>query len=74
MFIWVIMAVSIQMLTGPNVWPVSDEGTFASEAECQDSLNELVPRTLSEDMRIAWEEGELKYLCLKVRSVGPPSN
>lgn len=52
---WVIMAVSIQLLSGPNVWPVADEGTFQDEAECQAALSEAVPRTLSEGMRLAWE-------------------
>ncbi|WP_298820461.1 hypothetical protein [uncultured Roseibium sp.] len=71
---WAILAVSIQMLTGPNVWPVSDEGTFETEAECQAVLDELVPRTLSEELRIAWEEGQLKYVCLKVRPLGRTPN
>lgn len=43
---WVILAVSVQMLSGPNVWPVLDEGTFVSEVECQAVLDEAVPRTL----------------------------
>lgn len=64
---WAIMAVSLHMLSGPNVWAVTDEGTFANEAECEAVLAEIVPRTLTEQMRIAWEVGELKYVCLKVR-------
>ena len=64
---WAILAVSIQFLSGPNVWPVLDEGTFQSEAECQSVLDEAVPRTLSEDMRITWEQGEVRYICIKVR-------
>ncbi|MDN3719523.1 hypothetical protein QW131_10770 [Roseibium salinum] len=54
---WVIMAVSIQLLAGPNVWPVTEEGTFEDEAACQAALDEAVPRTLSETMRLAWEAG-----------------
>lgn len=68
---WVILAVSIQFLSGPNVWPVLDEGTFRSETECQSVLDEAVPRTLSEDMRIAWEQGEVRYICIKVRGEVP---
>lgn len=68
---WAIMAVSIQMLSGPNVWAVTDEGTFENEALCEAALAEAVPRTLSEEMRIAWEAGELKYVCLKVRGASP---
>ena len=67
---WAILAVSIQLLNGPNVWPVADEGTFENEADCQAALDEAVPRTLSEDMRVAWEQGELKFVCLKVRGSG----
>lgn len=64
---WVILAVSIQLLNGPNTWPVLDQGMFQSEAECAAVLSEFVPRTLSEDMRIAWEQGELKFTCIRVR-------
>jgi hypothetical protein len=71
---WAIMAVSIQMLAGPNVWAVTDEGTFEDEVTCQAALAEAVPRTLSEDLRLAWEIGELKYICLKVRGAGPSTN
>ena len=71
---WVIMAISIQMLSGPNAWAVTDQGTFTNEVECQAALDEAVPRTLSEDMRIAWEQGELKFLCLKVRGSGATAN
>lgn len=67
---WAILAVSIQLLNGPNVWPVTDEGTFENETDCQVALDEAVPRTLSEDMRVAWEQGELKFVCLKVRGTG----
>lgn len=71
---WVILAVSVQMLSGPNVWPVLDEGTFVSEVECQAVLDEAVPRTLSDQMRIAWEQGELKYVCIKVRAPAASTN
>ncbi len=71
---WAILAVSVRMLAGPDVWVVADEGTFATQFECQSVLDELVPRTLQEDMRIAWEEGELKYVCLKVRGVHTANN
>jgi len=64
---WVIMAVSIQLLSGPNSWAVADQGTFANEAECEAALSEAVPRTLSDGMRLAWEQSELKFICLKVR-------
>lgn len=71
---WVIMAVSIQLLAGPNVWPVTEEGTFEDEVACQAALDEAVPRTLSETMRLAWEAGELKYVCVKARGAGPSAN
>lgn len=71
---WVIMAVSIQLLAGPNTWAVTDEGTFQSGEECQAALSEAVPRTLSEGMRIAWEQDELKFICVKVRGSGPAAN
>ena len=71
---WVIMAVSIQLLSGPNVWAVAEEGTFEDETACQAALDEAVPRTLSENMRLAWEEGELKFICVKVRGAGPAAN
>ncbi|MCK7611201.1 hypothetical protein [Roseibium sediminicola] len=64
---WVIMAVSIQLLSGPNSWAVADQGTFENEAECEAALSEAVPRTLSDGMRLAWEQSELKFICLKVR-------
>jgi len=64
---WVIMAVSIQLLSGPNSWAVSDQGTFQNEAECEAALSEAVPRTLTDGMRLAWEQSELKFLCVKVR-------
>ena len=64
---WAIMAVSLHMLSGPNVWALADEGTFNTETDCEAVLAELVPRTLTEQMRMAWEVGELKYVCLKVR-------
>ncbi len=70
---WAIMAVSIQLLSGPNVWAVTEEGTFESEAACQSALEGAVPRTLTDAMRLAWEEGELKYVCVKVRG-GPAPN
>jgi len=65
---WVIMAVSIQLLSGPNSWAVADQGTFENEAECEAALSEAVPRTLSDGMRLAWEQRELKFLCIKVRA------
>ncbi|WP_421983220.1 hypothetical protein [Roseibium sp.] len=71
---WVILAVSIQVLSGPNVWPVLNHGTFVSETECQAVLDEAVPRTLSEQMRIAWEQGELKFVCIKAREPGSAGN
>ncbi|GAB2182890.1 hypothetical protein [Roseibium sp. LAB1] len=71
---WVIMAVSIQLLSGPNVWAVADEGTFQDESECQAALSEAVPRTLSEGMRLAWEGGELKFICVKTRANGQVGN
>ncbi|WP_269581727.1 hypothetical protein [Roseibium sp. Sym1] len=64
---WVIMAVSIQLLSGPNSWAVADQGTFESEDACEAALSEAVPRTLSDGMRLAWEQSELKFLCIKVR-------
>lgn len=71
---WAIMAVSIHMLSGPNVWAVTDEGTFENETLCLSALEGAVPRTLSDDLRLAWEAGELKYVCLKVRGTEPPAN
>ncbi|MHA7773033.1 hypothetical protein [Roseibium sp. M-1] len=71
---WVIMAVSIQLLAGPNSWAVTDEGTFQSSGECEAALSEAVPRTLSEGMRLAWEQEELKFICVKVRGSGPGTN
>ncbi|ASP33039.1 hypothetical protein [Labrenzia sp. VG12] len=64
---WVIMAVSVQLLVGPNSWAVADQGTFQSEADCEAALSEAVPRTLSDGMRLAWEQSELKFVCVKVR-------
>lgn len=71
---WAIMAVSIHMLSGPNVWAVTDEGTFENESLCQAALDSAVPRTLSDDLRLAWEQGELKYVCVKVSGTEPPAN
>ncbi|MBN9670803.1 hypothetical protein [Roseibium aggregatum] len=71
---WAMLAVSIQMLSGPNVWVVTNEGTFESAQACEAALSEAVPRTLSEDLRLAWEAGELKYVCLKVRGTEPAPN
>ncbi|GAB4510778.1 MAG: hypothetical protein Tsb0019_05590 [Roseibium sp.] len=71
---WVIMAVSIQLLSGPNTWAVTDQGTFQNEAECEAALAEAVPRTLSDGMRFAWESSELKFICIKVRSTGAGAN
>jgi hypothetical protein len=71
---WEIMAVSIQLLSGPNTWAVTDQGTFEEEPECEAALAEAVPRTLSDGMRIAWENSELKFLCIRVRSSGPGAN
>jgi hypothetical protein len=71
---WVIMAVSIQLLSGPNSWAVTDQGTFESDVDCEAVLSEAVPRTLSQGMRLAWEQGELKFVCIKVRSGGPAAN
>ena len=71
---WAIMAVSLQLLSGPNVWAVTEEGTFTGQQECEAALAEAVPRTLSEDLRMAWEEGELKYVCVKVRGAPATDN
>lgn len=71
---WVIMAVSIQLLSGPNVWAVADQGTFQGEVDCEAALAEAVPRTLSDGMRLAWEQSELKFICVKVRDAGSGAN
>lgn len=57
-----ILAVSIKMLSSPNVLPVLDKPTLVSETVWNAVLDGAVSRTLSEQMRIAWELDELNYV------------
>jgi hypothetical protein len=55
------------MLTGPEAVPVTDAGTFATEAACQASITAAVPSTLEAEARADFQRGERRYICVKVK-------
>lgn len=63
---WAIVAVTLHLLAGPDVWPVSDAGTFADKAACEAEIAKAVPAKLNKDHAELHEAGALTYVCVKV--------
>jgi len=63
---YAILAVTLHMLAGPDVWAVTHAGTFKDKAACEAEIAKAVPAKLKEDEQKAYEDGSLQYVCLKV--------
>ena len=64
---WAVVSVMLGMLTGPEAIPVTDAGTFSTEAACQASITAAVPGTLEADARAEFQRGERRYICIRVK-------
>ena len=64
---WVAVVVMLGLLTGPEAIPITEAGTFTSEAACQAAIARAVPATLDPEARAGFERGERRYVCVKVR-------
>ena len=64
---WAVVVVGLGLLTGPNIVPVTDAGTFTTEAACQASIAAAVPSSLDADARAEFERGERRYICVRVK-------
>lgn len=63
---WAILAVTLHMLAGPDVWVVTEAGHFKDKAACEAAIAAAVPARLKDDEARAAREGALQYVCLKV--------
>jgi len=66
---WAAVVVMLGLLTGPEALPITEAGTFSSEAACQAAIAKAVPATLDAETRAAFERGERRYVCVRVREV-----
>ncbi|WP_027841067.1 hypothetical protein [Pyruvatibacter mobilis] len=63
---YAILAVTLHLLSGPDVWVVTDAGTFKDKAACEAEVARSVPAKLKDDEQKAYEAGALQYVCLRV--------
>jgi hypothetical protein len=66
--LWAIVVVLVGMLTGPQIFVVSDT-TFNSKAECEAKIAASVPSTLEPKVKKEWEGGYRTYTCVRVHGV-----
>ncbi len=66
---WAAVVVMLGFLTGPEAIPITEAGTFTSEAACQAAIARAVPATLDAESRAGFERGERRYVCVKVREL-----
>lgn len=66
---WAAVVVMLGLLTGPEAIPITEAGTFSTEAACQSAIAAAVPGTLDPEARASFERGERRYVCVRVREI-----
>jgi hypothetical protein len=71
---WAIVVVHLGLLSGPQALPITDAGTFKSEAACAAALKAAIPAKLDVPSRAEFDRGERRYVCVRVNEHGalPP--
>ena len=63
---WNIVVVLSGLLTGPEVYAVTEAGVFKTEKACQAAIAAAVPSELKAETKAQYEGGYRKYVGVKV--------
>ncbi|GAK46367.1 conserved protein [Tepidicaulis marinus] len=62
---WAIVAVTLHLLAGPDVYVITDAGTFETKEACEAEIAKSVPAKLEGAALEEYKAGSRGYMCIK---------
>lgn len=63
---WTIVAVLSGLLTGPEIYAITDAGIFKREDACKAAITEAVGSKLDAEIKQQYENGYRQFVCVRV--------